>query len=132
MKEELLAELKEEYKRMKGLDENRRIAMLVYNHLLEIGDDTNKIYTFEGATTKTSYNPHFVDVNDPDAATVLYWDIESPYMIGIPVEIYKGFEKNNKIVYGNHNAVVNSFFKEAIKSNQEEAVKKVLKKYKKK
>ena len=126
MTEELLKQLKKEYKKSKFSDIDQKVGMLIYEHLMSIKEDeTNKIFVYCGATTQSSI------IYNPDAANLLYWDIEQPYMISVLSEDYSKFEEENTIIYGNHYDIMLEFFKEAIKSDQEKAKKKIIKKYKK-
>lgn len=134
MREELLNKLKEEFEsdKYKYMSDKQKTAMLMMEYLTSIREeDTNKLYIYCGATTNTGYNEHFVDKNNSDARNLLYWDIEQTYMISVPKENYKKFEKNNIILNGRHDDIALDFFLEAIKSNQKNAVKKITKKYKK-
>ena len=131
MKEELLEIIKKEYKHEnKFMTDDQKVLTAITNHLSEINEeDTNKIYVYCGATTRGGYFNHLVDRNDPEAEYLLYWDIEQTYMINIPIQNCEEFESNNTIVYGKHHDVSFDFFKEAIKSDQEKAKKKIIKKY---
>jgi len=130
MREELLEILKKEYKEIKNKSEKQKVSMLIFKHMYEIREDeTNKVFVYCGADTKTGFYQHIVDKNDPDAENILYWDIEQPYMINVYKKECEEFENNNKIVYGDHTDIMLNFFNEAIKTNQDAAVKKIVKKY---
>ena len=131
MKEELLKRLKKEFVELKNIEEDRKISTLIYNHIHEIKEeDTNKIYVFSGAITDGN-NVDVVDIDNPSAKYVLYWNVEQFNMKKVLIEEYKNFEKDNIIVYGKHHKIMLDFFKEAIKTNQEDATKLIKKIYKK-
>lgn len=131
MKEEMLKKLKDRYNPIES-DDKIKISMLLHDYLKEIKEeDTNKIYVFCGATIVTENDILIVNRENPNVTNLLYWNIEQPTMINIPIEECKEFEKNNTIVYGDYYKIMSNFFIEAIKTNQSEAVKKIIKKYKK-
>ena len=130
MKEELLEKLKKEFYRLNNMEEDIKISTLIYNHLNEINEeDTNKIYVYCGAITGGD-NVDVVDIDNPNVKNVLYWNIEQLNMKKVSIEEYKNFEKDNIIVYGEHHKIMLNFFKEAIKTNQENATKLIKKIYK--
>ena len=134
MKEELLVKLKEEYKKdNKHKTKEQKIASIIYNHLDSIHpSETNKIFHFIGAVTGIGYYSHYVDKDNSDAKYLIYWDIEQSYAVTIPKEEEKEFNEINTIVYGEvHYDITSDFFSYAIETNQNEAVKKIIKKYSK-
>lgn len=131
MKEEMLKKLKDRYNPIES-DDKIKISMLLHDYLKEIKEeDTNKIYVYCGATIVTENDILIVNRENPNVTNLLYWNIEQPTMINIPIEKCKEFETNNTIVYGDYYKIMSNFFIEAIKTNQSEAVKKIIKKYKK-
>lgn len=107
-------------------------------YLSEIGkDDTNKIYVYLGTF---EYNNEIdivhgsrdfrVKEDSEDADYKVYRNIESDYSIDIPIEKCEEFEKNNIIIrpetYLNgreYYKIIDEFFINAIKTNQESAKK---------
>ena len=134
MTEELLETIKREFKNgSKHFTDAQKVDNAIYEHISEIKmDETNKVFNYVGATTNTAYFTHYVSKDDPDAHNILYWDIEQTYMISIPKEQKEEFERKNTIVYGRQQDITHDFFEAAIKTNQQEAVIKIVKKYGKK
>lgn len=125
-------------------DEESLIEKVYYKAIRSINEsDTNKIYVYLG-TYKSSYetdiehgnNDIRVDYNDTSAEYRMFQDIELDNQIILPIGKCKEFESSNKIIYlsgyrlwGKYYNIQKEFFVNAVKSNQEEACKLILRKY---
>ena len=104
---------------------------------------TNDIYVYLG-TFKYSWNDYIDDYsnlhtkrNDKDAYKREYWNIEQEKKVEISIDEVDKFEQENIIIYPEKILEAKYYFKEiqkeffidAIKTNQEEAVKRLVKKY---
>ncbi len=105
--------------------------------------DTNNIYVYLG-TYKSSYDTDIehgsndirVDYNDTSAEYRMFQDIELDSQIIIPISKCKDFESLHKIVYikgyrlwARYYSIQKEFFTEAVKSSQEKACERILRKY---
>ena len=104
--------------------------------------ETNNIYVYRG-TYRDSYDcdiehgpsAMLVYRNDPSAQYQTYHDLEQGYEINITIKKCDEFEKNNHILFvgiSRYYQIRQEFIVDAIKYNQDVAVKNILKKYSKK
>lgn len=104
--------------------------------------ETNHIYVYRG----TYLLDHFCDIehgptgivvgrNDPSAQYRTYHDLEQYFEVDIPINKCDEFEQNNYILFvgiSRYYEIQKEFIVDAIKYNQDVAVKNILKKYSKK
>jgi len=148
-----LAEI-EEIKKSLGLPYNRdmylppktekSIILSTYKkYLSHIEEkDTNGIYIYIGTfmpsgVSEEEFEEGFpldtqVDMNDPRATHRIYWNLEGIWSKSINIEDCEEFEKSHIVLYvDNFYNVENEFIITAVKESQEQAISKILKKYKK-
>lgn len=144
----------EEYLRLRGIkvseqketleiDEDVITGNLYSCYLYSIKDeDTNKIFVYLG-TYKSSLEKDIIHSNDirvsyddAKAEYRIYQDIESTSSVIIPIKDSIEFERTHKIIYpkgyrtyGEYYKIQKEFFQTAVRENQEEACKLILRKY---
>lgn len=125
----------------KDIDEEVIIKRVYERMLYKIDkNDTNKIYVCTGTYTFGDFDivhgptDYLVNRDDPSATHRNYWDLEQSMSIDVAIKKCDEFEKNNIVIFeGRHSyyKIRQEFIKEALKNGQKEAVKTIVKKYKK-
>lgn len=109
-------------------------------------DETNGIYVYVGSympnesfddlSSEDSENEASfeveVDINDPRVTHRRYWNLEGIWAKTIAVDECEEFERTHTVIYAdNFSNLQREFIMTAVKESQEEAVSRVLKRYKK-
>ena len=122
------------------------ITSFYHTYLYKIKkDETNNIYVYLGTYRNNDEidiihgsNDFKVDYNSPNASYRIYRNIEYPYGESIPISMCDEFEKKHIIIKPNtylkekaYYEIQKDFFIESVKTNQESAKQKILRKYNK-
>lgn len=148
------AEMIEEIRKIFGLSYNGNIGTIEKNEFDVIMSvyrkyhsninevDTNGIYVYVGTYMPSGYSSleiengypfeMEVDMNDSRATHRRYWNIEGIWAKTIDIEDCMEFEKTHIVIYANNfYEVQKDFVITAVKDNQEKAVNRLIKKYRK-
>ena len=126
----------------KTIDEELIIKIVYERMLYKINkNDTNKIYVCTGTYKMDDcydviHGPrdYLVSSDYPYATHRNYWDLEQNMSFDIAIRNCEEFEKNNIVIFeGRHSyyKIRQEFISEALKKGQKEAVKSIIKRYKK-
>ena len=141
----LLNEVNNNFQKIQITD--KEIIKSIYRHYLhEIKhNETNGIYVYIGTYQHSlekdiihGSSDFKVGYNCPSADYRVYWNIEQSYPENIPIKMCEQFEKTHIIINTNayfkeqeYYVIQQDFFTDSIKTNQEIAKKKILRKYNK-
>lgn len=100
-------------------------------------EDTNKIYVYAGTYKdvlligEENFKIRDVetDYNDKEADYRLYHNLECLVEQRVDIDYVDQFDVENFILYGNYDDIQRDYIVEAVRNNEEVAIKKVIKKY---